>query len=73
MTAIGRQCILSVAPTHLVKAMFFLVVRYGCESGTINKAKRQRIDAFELWLLEKTLESLLNNKIKPVHAKGNQP
>ena len=33
----------------LVKAMVFLVVMYGCESWTIKKAERQRIDAFELW------------------------
>ena len=34
---------------HLVKAMAFLVVMYGCESWTIKKAEHQRIDAFELW------------------------
>jgi len=34
---------------HLVKAMFFPVVMYGCESWTTKKAERQRIDAFELW------------------------
>jgi len=34
---------------HLVKAMVFPVVMYGCESKTIKKAERQRIDAFELW------------------------
>ena len=34
---------------HLVKAMVFPVVMYGCESWTVKKAKRQRIDAFELW------------------------
>ena len=34
---------------HLVKAMVFLVVLYGCESWTIKKAECQRIDAFELW------------------------
>ena len=34
---------------HLVKAMVFPVVVYGCESWTINKAECQRIDAFELW------------------------
>ena len=34
---------------HLVKAMFFPVVMYGCESWTVKKAERQRIDAFELW------------------------
>ena len=37
------------AKVHLVKAMVFPVVTYGCESWTIKKAKRQRIDAFELW------------------------
>ena len=34
---------------HLVKAMIFPVVMYGCESWTIKKAEHQRIDAFELW------------------------
>ena len=34
---------------HLVKAMVFLVIMYGCESWTIKKAEHQRIDAFELW------------------------
>ena len=34
---------------HLVKAMVFPVVIYGCESWTIKKAEHQRIDAFELW------------------------
>ena len=34
---------------HLVKAMVFPVVMYGCESWTIKKAKHQRVDAFELW------------------------
>ena len=34
---------------HIVKAMVFPVVMYGCESWTIRKADSQRIDAFELW------------------------
>ena len=34
---------------HLVKAMVFPVVMYGCEGWTIKKAEHQRIDAFELW------------------------
>ena len=34
---------------HLVKAMVFPVVMYGCESWTIKKAEHQRIDTFELW------------------------
>ena len=58
---------------RLVKAMFFPVVMYGCESWTIKKAERQRIDAFELWVLEKTLENPLDCKdIQPVHPKGDQ-
>ena len=39
----------------LVKAMVFPVVRYGCESWTIKKAERQRIDAFELWCWRRLL------------------
>jgi len=35
---------------HIVKAMVFPVVMYGCESWTTKKAEHQRIDAFELWL-----------------------
>ena len=34
---------------HLVKTMLFPVVMYGCESWTVKKAERRRIDAFELW------------------------
>ena len=37
---------------HLVKAMVFPVVMYGCESSTIKKAKHRRTDAFELWFGE---------------------
>ena len=40
---------------YLVKAMVFLVVMYGCESWTIKKAERQRIDAFELWCFRRLL------------------
>ena len=40
---------------HLVKAMFFPVVMYGCESWTIKKAEPQRIDAFELWCWRRLL------------------
>ena len=41
--------ITSPTKVHLVKAMVFPVVMYGCESWTIKKAEGQRIDAFELW------------------------
>ena len=40
---------------HLVKAMVFPVVMYGCESGTIKKAEPRRIDAFELWCWRRLL------------------
>ena len=40
---------------RLVKAMVFPVVMYGCESWTVKKAKRQRIDAFELWCWRRLL------------------
>ena len=40
---------------HIVKAMVFPVVMYGCESWTIKKAEHQRIDAFELWCWRKLL------------------
>ena len=40
---------------HLVKAMVFPVVMYGCESWTIKKAELQRIDAFELWCWRRLL------------------
>ena len=57
---------------HLVKAMVFPVVIYGCENCTIKKAEHRRIDAFKL-VLEKTLESPLDCKeIQPVHPKGDQ-
>ena len=43
------------AKVHLVKAMAFPVVMYGCESWTIKKAEHQRIDAFELWCWRRLL------------------
>ena len=58
---------------HLVKDMVFPVVMCGCESWTIKKAKNQRFDVFELWVLEKTLGNPLDCKeIQSVHPKGNQ-
>ena len=40
---------------HLIKAMVFPVVMYGCKSWTVKKAQRQRIDAFELWCWRRLL------------------
>ena len=58
----------------LVKAIVFPVVMYGYESWTIKKAEHRRIDAFELVVLEKTLESPLDcTEIKPVILKEISP
>ena len=43
------------AKVYLAKAMVFPVVMYGCESWTVKKAERQRIDAFELWCWRRLL------------------
>ena len=62
-----------LAMVHIIKAMIFPVVMYGCASWTIKKAEHQRIDAFCIVVLEKTLEIPLDCKeIKPVNPKGNQ-
>ena len=47
--------IILVTKVHLVKAMVFPVVMYGCESWTIKKAEHRRIDAFELWCWRRLL------------------
>ena len=52
---------------HLVKAMVFPVVMYGCESWTIKKAKCQRIDAFELWCWRRLL------RVPWTARRSNQP
>ena len=56
---------------RLVKAMVFPVVMCGCESWTVKKAERQKIDAFGLWCWRR-LESPLDCKeTQPVHPKGD--
>ena len=57
---------------HLVKAMDFPVVMYGCASWTIKKAEHQRIDAFELWCWRRLESPLDRNEIQLIHPKGNQ-
>ena len=51
---------------HLVKAMVFPVVIYGCESWTIKKAECQRINAFELWCWRRLF------RVQPVHSQRQQ-
>ena len=48
-SVLKSRVITLLTKVHLVKAMVFAVVMYGCESWTVKKAKHQRIDAFELW------------------------
>ena len=48
-STLKRRDIILLTEVHLVKAMVFPVVMYGCESWTIKKAEHRRIDAFELW------------------------
>ena len=59
---------------HVVKAMVFPVVMYGCEIWIIKKAEHQRIDVLELWCWRRLFRVPLHcMEIQPVHPKGNQP
>ena len=57
---------------HLVKAMIFSVVMYGCESWSIKKAEHQRTDDFEIWCWRRFVSPLDCKEIQPVHPKGDQ-
>ena len=57
---------------HLVKAVVFPGVMYGCESWTVNKAEHQRIDAFELWCWRRLLRVPWTAR-RSVHSEGDQP
>ena len=58
---------------HLVKAIVFPVVMYGCESWATKKAESRRIDAFELWCWRRLLRVPWTARSKPVNPTGNQP
>ena len=84
MLALGRKAMTNLdtvlkskgttLPTkvYLVKAIVFPVVMYGCESWTIKKAERQRLDAFELWCWRRLKSTLDSKEIQPVSPKGNK-
>ena len=56
---------------HLVKAMVFPIVMYGCERWTVKKAECRRIDVFELWCWRRHLRVPWTAGRLPVHPKGN--
>ena len=58
---------------RLVKAVVFPVVTYGCESWTVKKAERRKIDAFELWCWRRLQSPLDCKEIQPVHSERDQP
>ena len=66
--------IILLTKVHIVKAMVFPVVLYGCECWTIKKAECRRIDGVELWCWRRLFKSPLDsNETKLVNNKGNQP
>ena len=64
MTLLTKFCV--------VKAVFFPVVMYGCESWSIKNVEHWKIDAFELWCWWKLLSPLDSKDIQPVYPKWNQ-
>ena len=67
----SRDITLSIK-VHLVKAMVFPVVMYGCESWTVKKAERRRIDAFELWCWRRFLRVYWTARRSNQSPKGYQ-
>ena len=57
---------------HLIKAMVFPVVMYGCERWTIKKAEHRRTNDLQLWYWRRLESPLDCKKIQPVHPKGDQ-
>ena len=64
-----RRDITLPTKVHIINTTVFPVFMYECESWTIKKAKRQRIDAFDLWYWRRCLDC---KEIKTVNPKGNQ-
>ena len=58
-------------PTKVRLVKVPVVIMYGCESWTVKKAERRRIDAFELWCWRRLLR--VCKEIQPVHSEGDQP
>ena len=72
LSVLKSRDITLLTKVHLVKAMVFPVVTYGCESWSMKKAERRRVDAFELWCWGRLLRVLDGKEIQPVNPQGNQ-
>ena len=71
-SALKSKDITLLTKVHLVKAVVFPVVIYGCESWTIKKAEHQRVDVFELWCYRRLVSPLEFKEIQSIYPKGNQ-
>ena len=72
-SVLKSKTITLLTKVYRVKAMFFPVAMYRCESWTTKKAEHWRIDGFKLWCWRRLLSPLDCKEIQPVHPKGNQP
>ena len=72
-SVLKNRDIILLTKVHIVKAMVFPVVMYGCDSWTIKKDECQRIDAFKLQCWKRLLKVPWTQEIKPVNLKGDQP
>ena len=61
-SVLKSRVITLLTKVHLVKAMVFAVVMYGCESWTVKKVERRKIDAFELWCWMSKLQELVMDR-----------
>ena len=73
LSIIESRNVTLVTKVHLVKAMVFPVVMYGCESWTIKKAERRRIDAFELWCWQRHLRVFWTTRLNQSVLKEISP
>ena len=71
-SVLKSKTITLLTKVYRVKAMFFPVAMYRCESWTTKKAEHWRIDGFKLWCWRRLLSPLDCKEIQPVHPKGDQ-
>ena len=72
-SVLKNRDIILLTNIHVVKAMVFPVVMYGCENWTVKKAEYLRIDAFELWCWRRLLRAPWTaRRSTQIHPKGDQ-